>query len=45
MTVKIILYERKNYLLDSFSDVLYRENLLDFRGLFFGATFHCLNYL
>ena len=45
MTVKIILYERKNYLLDSFSDVLYRENLLDFRGIFLGANFPFLNYL
>ena len=40
-----ILYERKNYLLDSFSDVLYREKILDFRGLFFGGKFHSLNYL
>ena len=47
-----ILYERKNYkqdrknyLLDSFYEVLYRENLLDFRGIFLGANFPFLNYL
>ena len=52
MNGKTIIYDRenykqdsKNYLLDSFCDVLYRKNLLDFRGIFLGAKFHCLNYL
>ena len=52
MNGKIIIYDRenykqdsKNYLLDSFCDVLESENLLDFRGLFLGAKFLCLNYL
>ena len=52
MNGKIIIYDRenykqdsKNYLLDSFCDVLESENLLDFRGLFFEAKSHCLNYL
>ena len=47
-----ILYERKNYkqdsknyLLDSFYEVLYRENLLDFRRISLGANIPFLNYL
>ena len=51
MSVKIILYDRKNYkqarenlLLDSFYDVLESENLLGFRQNFQGANFPSLNY-
>ena len=44
MTVKIIIYERKNYLLDSFNDVLESENYLDIRRNFLGANFPFLNY-
>ena len=44
MSVKIILYDRKNLLLDSFCDVLYSENLLALRGIFLGANIRCLNY-
>ena len=51
MNGKIVLYDRKNYkqarknlLLDSFSEVLYREKFLDFRRNYQGANFRCLNY-
>ena len=47
-----ILYERENYkqarknlLLYNFSEVLYREKFLVFRGNFLGANFPFLNYL
>ena len=52
MSGKIILYDRKNYkqarknlLLDNFSEVLYRENFLVFRGNLLEANFPFLNYL
>ncbi|MFW5593134.1 MAG: hypothetical protein ACOCNP_07555, partial [Bacteroidales bacterium] len=52
MSGKIVLYDRKNYkqarenlLLDNFSEVLYREKFLVFRGNFLGANFPFLNYL
>ena len=52
MSGKIVLYERENYkqarknlLLDNFSDVLYREKFLVFRGNLLGANFPFLNYL
>ena len=51
MSRKIFLYERehykqarKNLLLDSFPEVLYRETFLDFRRNYQGANFRCLNY-
>ena len=44
MTVKIILYDRENLLLDNFSEVLCREKFLNFRGNFHGANFRFLNY-
>ena len=44
MSVKIVLYDRKNLLPYNFSDVLLSENLLDFRGIFLGANFPFLNY-
>ena len=51
MSGKIILYDpenykqaRKNYLLDSFYDVLESENFRAFRRIFLGANFHSLNY-
>ena len=51
MSAKTILYERekykqarKNLLLDSFYDVLESENFYDFRRIFLGANFRCLNY-
>ena len=52
MSGKIILYDRKNYkqarknlLLYNFSDVLYREKFLVFRGNLLGANFPFLNYI
>ena len=51
MTVKIILYDRENLLLDSFrealynfSEVLFRENFLKERFDFIKPIFPCLNY-
>ena len=51
MSAKTILYDRenykqarKNYLLDSFYDVLESENFHAFRRIFLGANFRCLNY-
>ena len=51
MSGKIVLYDRKNYkqarknlLLDNFSEVLYREKFLVFRGNFLGANIRFLNY-
>ena len=51
MSVKIVLYDRENYkqarknlLLYNYSDVLYRENFLGFRGNLLGANFPLLNY-
>ena len=52
MSGKIILYDRKNYkqarknlLLYNFSEVLYSENFLVFRGNLLEANFPFLNYL
>ena len=51
MSVKIILYDRKNYqqarknlLLYNFPEILESENFLDFRRNFLGANFPFLNY-
>ena len=44
MTVKIVLYDRKNLLLDNFPDVLESEKSLDFHCIFLGANIRNLNY-